>query len=65
MLSTTILYPTDRKDLYLHLQQCAQARGRMHRLRCVVEVIDGIVAPRFVTTLSVTTALILALAFLA
>lgn len=64
MLSTTVFNPTDRTDLYLHLQQCAYARGRLHGLRCVVESIDALIAPRFVTTLGVTTLLMLALAFL-
>lgn len=64
MLSTTISYPSDPNDLNLHVQQCADARGRLHRLRCVVEAIDGLVAPRFVTTLGVTTLLMLALALL-
>ena len=64
MLSTTVFYPSDPNDLYLHLQQCADARGRLHRLRCVVEAIDGLVAPRFVTTLGVTTLLMVALALL-
>ncbi len=64
MLSTTVFNPTERNDLYLHLQQCASARGRFHRLHCVVEAVDALVAPRFVTTLGATTILMLALAFL-
>lgn len=64
MLSTTVFYPTAPNDLYLHLQQCAHARGRLHGLRCIVETIDGLVAPRFVTTLGVTTLLMLALTVL-
>jgi hypothetical protein len=28
------------------------ARGRWHRLRCVVEATDAFIAPRFVTTLA-------------
>lgn len=64
MLSTTVFNPAERNDLYLHLQQCAYARGRLHGLRCVVEAIDGLVAPRFVSTLGATTILMLALALL-
>ncbi len=51
---------TDRSDLRQHLRQCAAARGRLHRVRCVVESFDAFLAPRFVTLLGVMTVLMLA-----
>ena len=59
VLSATAFEPTDRSDLSQHLQQCARARGRLHRLRCTVETIDALLAPRFVTTLGAMTVLVL------
>ncbi|MEP6558941.1 MAG: hypothetical protein ABJB17_10695 [Burkholderiales bacterium] len=61
MLSATASLPTvDHSDLCQHLQQCADARGRLHRLRCTVEVLDAFLAPRFVTMLGAMTLLVLA-----
>ncbi|MEO8124601.1 MAG: hypothetical protein ABI633_11185 [Burkholderiales bacterium] len=60
MHSATIFERTDRSDLRLHLQHCAYARGRLHRLRCMVEAFDALLAPRFVTTLGAMTVLVLA-----
>jgi hypothetical protein len=37
-----------------HMLACAQARSPLHWLRCVGEVIDEFLAPRFVTTLALT-----------
>lgn len=59
MLSATTLERSDRSGLRLHLQQCACARGRLHRLRCAVETFDALLAPRFVTTLGTMTILVL------
>ncbi len=43
-----------------HLRQCAAfARGPLHRLRYVAEALDDFLAPRFVTTLTVLTVLVL------
>ena len=69
MISTTAFNPIDRSELRQHhdrsnlrqhLQQCACARGRLHRLLCTVEAFDALVAPRFVTTLGTMTVLVLA-----
>ncbi|MEO7937602.1 MAG: hypothetical protein ABIR55_03185 [Burkholderiaceae bacterium] len=60
MFSPPIFEPTGHNDLRRHLQQCANARGRLHALRCAVEAFDAFVAPRFVTTLGVLTILMLA-----
>lgn len=45
----TTFDPTRLAD---HARQCVLARGRWHRLRCVVEATDAFIAPRFVTTLA-------------
>ena len=50
----------DPTRLVEHLRQCAFARGPMHRLRCIAEALDAFLAPRFVTLLTVTMALVLA-----
>jgi hypothetical protein len=60
LLSATAIEPTDRSDLRRHLQHCACARGRLHRLRCTVEAFDAFLAPRFLTTFGAMTALLLA-----
>lgn len=60
MLSAAAVEPTDRSDLRQHVQQCAFARGRLHRLRCTVEAFDALLAPRFVTTLGAMTVMVLA-----
>jgi hypothetical protein len=51
MFSTTAFMPAVyHTDLGQHLLQCARVRGRLHRLRCAVELIDALLAPQFVTT---------------
>ncbi len=50
----------DLGDLRHHLQECARARGRLHRLRCAVEALDAFLAPRFVTALAVVATIVLA-----
>jgi hypothetical protein len=52
-------FATDPTRLDAHLRQCAFARGPMHRLRCVAEALDAFLAPRFVTLLTATMALML------
>ncbi|MEO7852977.1 MAG: hypothetical protein ABIR94_12095 [Rubrivivax sp.] len=52
---------SDRSDLHQHLQQCAHARGRLHRLRGAFEDFDAVLAPRFGTTLGAMTVGVLAL----
>ncbi|MEO8038420.1 MAG: hypothetical protein ABI794_06590 [Betaproteobacteria bacterium] len=37
-----------------HMLRCASSRSRLHRLQCVAEAIDAFLAPRFVTTLTLT-----------
>lgn len=42
-----------------HFRQCAFARGPLHSLRCAAEAADAFLAPRFVTTLVLMTAVVL------
>ncbi|MEO8123690.1 MAG: hypothetical protein ABI633_06535 [Burkholderiales bacterium] len=60
VISTTAFNSAYRSDLRQQLQQCARARGRLHRLRCMVEAFDALLAPRFVTTLGAMTVLVMA-----
>lgn len=60
MLHATAVEPAYRGDLRQHLQHCAFARGRLHRLRCAIEALDDFLAPRFVSTLGAMTLLVLA-----
>ena len=41
----------DATRLTAHLQHCAAARGRLHRMRGVLAAMDGLVQPRFLSTL--------------
>ena len=41
-----------------HMLRCATARGPLHRLRCAAEAVDTFLAPRFVTTLALTLAVL-------
>ncbi len=59
ILTSTTDSDSDRSDLGQHLRQCAQSRGRLHRLRCVAQAFDAFLMPRFVTTLGVVTLLML------
>ena len=43
------------QSLQRHVLQCRQARGRWNSLRCAAEAIHGLLAPRFVTTVTVVT----------
>lgn len=52
-------------DLSHHLRQCAQARGRLHTLRCGLEALDGFLSPRFVSLIAAATALSAVLAVVA
>lgn len=52
------LDPTRLDD---HFRQCATACGPWHRLHCIVESLDGLMAPRFVTTLVLTVLVIIGL----
>jgi hypothetical protein len=44
-------------QLRAHLGQCVVALSPLHRFGCVVEVLDGFLAPRFVSLLAVMTTL--------
>ena len=58
-----ILAALDRSDTALlmeHSRQCTLARGRLHPFYCAAEALDGLVAPRFVTTLAALTAVVAA-----
>jgi len=48
-----------------HFRRCAHARGPMHRLRCTVQAMDGLMAPRLLTTLLLSLLLIAGLLWLA
>lgn len=41
----------DQARLDEHFQQCGAALGPWHRCQCLVEAVDGFLAPRLVTTL--------------
>jgi hypothetical protein len=41
----------DPTGLTAHLGQCAAARGRLHRVRGALAAMDGLVQPRFLSTL--------------
>jgi hypothetical protein len=48
----------DAAQLRAHFRQCAFALGRLHRLRCMGEALDAFLAPRFVSVLTVMTAVV-------
>lgn len=50
--------PMELSALGEHLDRCQGARGRFFALGCVVETVNGLIAPRFVTTLVVATLMI-------
>ena len=45
-------------QLHAHFRQCVFALGPLHRLRCIAEALDAFLAPRFVSVLTVMTALV-------
>lgn len=49
-------------QLTQHLDHCAHACGRMHRVRGAVELADAFLASRFVSTLVLLTAMLALLA---
>ncbi len=46
------------QDLRDHFEHCHSQRGRMFRLRCIVEAMDGFLAPRLFTTVVVAAMLL-------
>jgi hypothetical protein len=50
--------PDDASALGKHLNHCKVAHGRLFAMRCVVDMLHGFVAGRFVTTLVVAFVLI-------
>ena len=50
--------PMELSALGEHLDRCQGARGRFFALGCVVETMNSLIAPRFVTTLVVATLMI-------
>lgn len=56
-------YPDrDRLDpthLNNHFQRCAISLSPLHRLQCAAETLNAFLAPRFVTTLTVLTTIVL------
>ena len=47
-----------RGVLAAHLQFCTAAMGTGFRMRCMAEAVHGVVAPRFVTTVCLSCALL-------
>ena len=52
--------PLELSALGEHLDRCQTGRGPLFALRCAADVTQGLVAPRFVTTLVVVAALLAA-----
>lgn len=50
--------PMELSALGEHLDRCKGSRGRFFSLGCVAETMNGLIAPRFVTTLVVAALLI-------
>lgn len=50
--------PMEITQLGDHFDRCQGARGRLFKLQCVAESMNGFMAPRFVTTLVVVSMLI-------
>jgi hypothetical protein len=59
-----VLCDADPTRLQAHLGHCADARGRLHRLRGVMAAMDAQLQPRFVCTLAVLALLLVGLALL-
>lgn len=60
---TALVADLERPDptrLRGHLSQCLHALGPLHRLQCAAEAVDAFLAPRFVTTLVLLAAVLLA-----
>jgi hypothetical protein len=55
--------PMELSALGDHFARCQGARGRLFALRCAAEAMHGFASSRFVTTLVVTVALIVGVAF--
>jgi hypothetical protein len=64
MNSTAAVPPTwatsamDFSELRAHIGSCNGSRGRWFMLQCVADAVHDFVAPRFVTTLFIASALI-------
>jgi hypothetical protein len=59
-LSPAALLTEQGQLLHRHVQQCQAARGRWFQAAAWAELAHGLVAPRFVTTVSVAALLLLA-----
>ena len=53
------LVHADPTRLREHLRQCALVRSPLHRLQCAADALEAFLAPRFVTSLVLITALVL------
>jgi len=60
LLPPTTLVFEQAQSLNRHLQHCHAARGRLFQAAAWAELAHGQVAPRFVTTVSIAAALLLA-----
>lgn len=50
--------PMELRELGAHVSRCNGCRGRWFALRCAVDAVHDFVAPRFVTTLFIASAVI-------
>ena len=50
--------PMELRELGAHVSRCNGCRGRWFALRCAADAVHDFVAPRFVTTLCIVTAVI-------
>ena len=50
--------PMELRELGAHVSRCNGCRGRWFAVRCAADAVHDFVAPRFVTTLCIVTAVI-------
>ena len=55
--------PMELRELGAHVTRCNGCRGRWFALQCAADAVHDFVAPRFVTTLLIATAVIGLVAF--
>ena len=55
--------PMELSELGAHVSRCNGSRGRWFTLRCLADTVHDFVAPRFVTTLFIASAVIGVAAF--
>jgi hypothetical protein len=60
--ASTDTSPMELSQLGAHVDRCNGSRGRWFALRCAVDAVHDFIAPRFVTTLVIASAVIGAVA---